>query len=247
MSKAPIIPPCSLLPWDSKFWRFPVAKINEHKVTTDTLDSALSWSNMNSVRCLYFAADPRCGTTLRAISDAGGQFVDFRMDLEARLYSVDESNSSCFIFRPATSLDLPLIRTIALKSHKDSRFFKDTHFNQVGAAELYAKWIERDLKEHHLIVATKLNQPGIPLGYVSCQMESENRGRIGLIAVDAQFRGQGLGRGLLNNALAYFESRDRLQVRVATQGSNVNALRLYEGSGFKTIETIAWFHLWFSN
>jgi len=235
------------LTWDSEFWGFPVAKINPRRLTPETLAIALEWSRSNEIRCLYFAADPSCRITLQSISDAGGQFADFRIDLELHNQPVKPCQSPVFQFRPATSHDLPYTQKIARVSHDDTRFFKDTHFNQDRAAELYAKWIERDLNEHHLMVATKIDQPEIPVGYVTCQMESENRGRIGLIAVDAQFRGQGLGRGLLNNALAYFESHGMSQVRVATQGSNVNALRLYEGAGFKTIETVAWFHLWFSN
>lgn len=236
---------CTMLDWDSHFWGFPVARMNESILNEESLGSALEWCGQRKVRCLYFPADGTDCNTLRLAGEAGFRFVDVRIDLEARLESEVSSDSVYSAIRVYRDLDLPELQSIARCAHSDTRFFKDMNFDRKRAAELYAHWIQRDAREHLVLVCNQSSPRSRIVGYVSCQSELSGVGRIGLIAVEKQARGEGVGKELVKAAIEFFARKSLLSVRVATQVSNVAAIRLYEGTGFKTCETRVWFHKWF--
>jgi dTDP-4-amino-4,6-dideoxy-D-galactose acyltransferase len=232
---------CTHLPWDSEFWGFPVARISSPTLTEETLQYALAWSAQNHIRCLYFAADGTSGETLRLAAAGGFRFVDMRVELEKAPLSPAPAVAG---IRRATPDDLPELLTIARASHRDTRFFKDLQFEQGRAADLYARWIEQDLRSQVVLVAAAREERRVT-GYVTCQLAG-TAGRIGLIAVDGQAQGRGVGRALVQASLGWFADHSADHVRVATQATNVKALRLYESAGFMTAEVKAWFHRWFS-
>ncbi len=77
-------------------------------------------------------------------------------------------------------------------------------------------------------------QNGQLVGYCFAAMVEEE-GQITRLAVLPTARGQGIGRSLLNYALAYCQSQAASRVLINTQQSNEASLRLYEGFGFRRI------------
>ena len=71
----------------------------------------------------------------------------------------------------------------------------------------------------------------MPVGLITLQAKA-GIGSIGLIAVDAAFRGRGLGTALIRAALEWCAGRGCSIVEVVTQGRNLAATRLYESNGF---------------
>lgn len=236
---------CSLLTWDTGHWGLRIGRVIGHTLTRDTAKEVLSWCSENRIQCLYFAADGACRQTLENAWANGFRFVDVRVDMEMGPAEVPGSAPPDVSCREATADDLPPLERLARAMHEDTRFFKDTRFDPVKAADLYALWIARDLREHRVFVAEPSGEPKRMLGYVSASEEGDKGGRIGLIAVDPAARGRGVGRLLLRHALASFRSRGIQSVKVATQGTNVPALRLYENCGFKVADVKVWFHRWF--
>jgi ribosomal protein S18 acetylase RimI-like enzyme len=47
-------------------------------------------------------------------------------------------------------------------------------------------------------------------------------------------------------AMATSGEQGAKKIRVATQGANVAALKLYEKAGFRVCDVKIWFHKWFS-
>jgi dTDP-4-amino-4,6-dideoxy-D-galactose acyltransferase len=238
---------CTLLSWDSDHWGFPVARLNSHHLTEDSAGEAIRWSERHKIRCLYFAADGTSAETLRAAWDNGFRFVDVRVDLEKTLSEppdADEDGGSC---RDALPEDLPAMERLARTAHEDTRFFKDAGFDRGKARDLYALWIARDLREHKVFASLSTGHPANLSGYVSVIASGHGEGRIGLVAVDAGARGGGLGGLLVRRALTWCRSSGAVSARVATQATNVAALRLYGNCGFKTADVKVWFHRWFGD
>ena len=235
---------CTPLAWDSTFWGFPVAKLNDSRLTRESLRGALDWAAREKTRCLYFAADASDGETLRLASEGGFRFVNVRLDMEKHLAGGFEGESTALGIRISRAADLVAIKDIARYSHGNTRFFKDISFDRTRAAELYAKWIERDAREHVVLVFTMSDNAKTIVGYVTCQIEAPGTGRIGLIAVAREVRGKGLGCELVKAALRWFGDRSIMTVCAATQACNVPALRLYESAGFKARESRVWLHWW---
>ena len=50
---------------------------------------------------------------------------------------------------------------------------------------------------------------------------------------------------LLNAAMSAAAKLGAKKIRVATQGTNVAALKLYEKAGFRVCDVKIWFHRWF--
>lgn len=85
-----------------------------------------------------------------------------------------------------------------------------------------------------------------PLGYVSCHLDPvKHEGLIGLVGVDAEFRGKGIGRNLVLAAMAWFGTQAAREVKVVTQGNNRAAQRLYQQCGFLSSDLQLWYHKWY--
>jgi ribosomal protein S18 acetylase RimI-like enzyme len=104
---------------------------------------------------------------------------------------------------------------------------------------LPASWIDRKWRTMQSELA---NHPddcfvaeldGEVVGYVTTSIIPEYRvGRIPDLAVDARLRGQGLGRRLLDHALAHFRTRGLRLARIETLSHNEVGRHLYPALGF---------------
>ncbi|ATC64727.1 hypothetical protein CMV30_12575 [Nibricoccus aquaticus] len=238
--------PCVLLPWDTNFFGFRIGRVKDSQLTEISTAAILEWSEKQNIRCLYFSGDGTHAETLQLAFRAGFQFIDVRVELALSLESTSAYSEPEDVIRSASPTDLGNLQALARKSHYDTRFFKDLGFPRHRAQDLYGEWIQRDLKIHHVIMATCPGERDRPAGYITCQIDPEIRqGRIGLIAVDTQSQGKGIGRALVHAGLNWFRASHCSIVNVATQASNLPALRLYQAVGFRHIESSVWFHHWF--
>lgn len=238
------MPNCRHLAWDSDFWGFPVAKLEVSLLREGEAENVLEWCQANEIRCLYFAADGSDAETLQRANQAGFQFVDVRVDLEWNAYARSVAASVELPVRQVAETDLEDLKVIARTAHHDTRFFKDLNFDRLKCAMLYEKWIDRDFKVGQVLGFFPDNRADVG-GYVTFTQQSSEIARIGLIAVAESLRGRGGGRMLLNAAMSAAAELGANKIRVATQGTNVAALKLYEKAGFRVCDVKIWFHRWF--
>jgi ribosomal protein S18 acetylase RimI-like enzyme len=72
------------------------------------------------------------------------------------------------------------------------------------------------------------------LGYISTRMDREAaKGRIPNLAVDATVRGRGIGRKLIEHALAYLRGEGMAFVMIETMENNPAGQHLYPSFGFQ--------------
>lgn len=238
---------CTLLEWDTRFWGFPIARIEPATLSSTALEEVLAWCSAHEIRCLYFRADGSCPRTLALAFLGGFRFVDVRVELDLSLPvpPITHRNPEPDIVRPATVEDLPVLRELAASAHRDSRFFKDDSFDAKRVGDLYRAWIDRDFVRHFVLTCESSKHPGQPCGYVTCVCHANStEGQIGLIAVAPEHVGRGLGTRLMHAALNWFEKEGLRTVKVVTQAPNVRAMRLYETIGFRTSNVTLWFHKW---
>jgi dTDP-4-amino-4,6-dideoxy-D-galactose acyltransferase len=74
--------------------------------------------------------------------------------------------------------------------------------------------------------------------------DKNERGDIGLLAVAADKRGQGLGIQIVNGALQEFKAKGYELAQVVTQQDNIPACRLYERCGFTVEKVENFYHFW---
>ena len=237
-------PNCRHQDWDSDFWGFPVGKLEGSLLREGDEDRVLEWCQTNEIRCLYFAAEGSDAETLQRAHGAGFQFVDVRVDLECDAPARCVAAPVELPVRRLAESDLEVVKLIARTAHYDTRFFKDLNFGRLKCAMLYEKWIDRDFEVGQMLgfFPDHLAEAG---GYVTFSQESSEIARIGLIAVEESLRGRGGGRILLDAAMSAAAESGAKKIRVATQGTNVAALKLYEKAGFRVCDVKIWFHRWF--
>lgn len=78
--------------------------------------------------------------------------------------------------------------------------------------------------------------PDIPIGCVVCKSESHRnrrmRGYIGMLAVESDYRGRGIAKTLVTNAIKKMQKDGCDEIMLETEVENLAALNLYEGMGF---------------
>jgi glycosyltransferase involved in cell wall biosynthesis/GNAT superfamily N-acetyltransferase len=230
-------PPCEILAWDTEFWGFPVARVLAERLDRQEARRAAAWSDGAGVRCTFLLADGDDGDTAEAARAVGFWPVDTRITLRRPAAGAPaEPRPGSPTTRPATEVDRDELTRLARDAHTDTRFFFDRNFPRQRAAELYERWLERGFGgDRELLVA---EEGGRAIGYVLLATEPPG---IDLIAVAADARGRGVGKALVEAAVARFPGSP---VSVVTQGRNVAAIRLYEAAGFRAASSSVWYHRW---
>ena len=84
-----------------------------------------------------------------------------------------------------------------------------------------------------------------PAGYCWSRIQEngkgESWGRIGMVGVDPEYRGRGLGRDLLLAGLAYLRGKGLRLARLTVDSENTVACALYHSIGFTLRETSLWY------
>jgi dTDP-4-amino-4,6-dideoxy-D-galactose acyltransferase len=235
--------PCELLPWDSAFFGVTIARARVDALTPEIVLSIEDWCRAHAVRCLYFAARPDDPETIELAERRGYHLVDERLTVGRDLVGV--SQDLPWSIRPVRDGDLPTLRRIARTAHLDTRFFFDRRFPPDQARALYDEWIRASCDGFAQAVLVA-DGGASPQGYVTCHVASDKlNGSIGLIAVDAEAQGKGLGRALVEGAMAWLSGQGVRHMTIVTQSRNLVAQRLYERCGFIAERLQLYYHLWF--
>lgn len=229
-------PAVHVLPWDSDFFGFTVARIAGAGPGGRGLGEAVAGCRAAGVRCAYLLCGIEESATLVEAVRCGFRPVDVRVTLRARLASSSSGPSGA---RDAREGDLPDLRSLARSSFRDSRFFVDGKFATTKAEDLFQIWVERDFQSGSVVVA---EHEGRVAGFATARVD-EGEGVIGLVSVSPARRGLGVGRTVVSALLAKLADRVE-RARVVTQARNPGAIGLYEGLGFRTASLETWLHWW---
>jgi dTDP-4-amino-4,6-dideoxy-D-galactose acyltransferase len=238
--------PCQLLPWDSNFFGFRIARVNSTQLSKQKIEKILEWCQQNQIECLYFLADSDHPRTVYLAENHGFRFVDIRMTLQAIIPEPKPTGVPSAIIRNYYPSDLPDLVNIARSSFRRSRFYADPRFSPEACDLLYETWVKKECNTNPegVFVAEKDNQI---IGFITCQLSRERyMGSIGLIGVAGPSRGLGIGQSLIEHAVQWAHDHGTKQIEVITQGRNTQALRLYERVGFLTQHVQVWYHKWFN-
>jgi ribosomal protein S18 acetylase RimI-like enzyme len=235
--------PCKILDWDSEFFGFTIARVEGAGLTEESVERILNWSGENRISCLYFLCAPDDDRSVLLAEKNGFHLVDVRIELSWRAEKYSKATNT--VARKFQKSDLPELQQIASGAFRATRFYFDSHFDEDRGSALYREWITKSCDGYADAVFVTQHQSAIG-GFVTCHLDSPERGRIGLLGVSDEARGVGLGHGLVKTAQLYFANRGVKEVSVVTQARNLPAQRLYQANGFRTHSTHLWYHKWLS-
>jgi dTDP-4-amino-4,6-dideoxy-D-galactose acyltransferase len=164
--------------------------------------------------------------------------VVFKQKLQAHAVAPLVQTEIIELFEPNKALV-----DLALQSGLYSRFKVDENFKNQEFERLYTKWIEnsfdtgKNARVFGYVSEEKL------LGFVTLGVKN-NIPDIGLIAVDEQARGQGIGSKLLQFLYALLLHEQQQELTVTTQGKNLPAMAFYQKNFFEVFSTTYIYHVW---
>ncbi|MEB6334565.1 dTDP-4-amino-4,6-dideoxy-D-galactose acyltransferase [Serratia rhizosphaerae] len=144
--------------------------------------------------------------------------------------------------RPATAADIPVLQAAAAQAFAASRF-RAPWYPPADSGRFYATWIEKAVLgtfDHLCLLA--LDRRGQPEGFVSLRDIGGDEARIGLLAAFPGAGGKGIGARLMAAAVGWCQQQQLQRLRVATQISNIAALRLYQRHGAVIDSTAYWLY-----
>ena len=143
--------------------------------------------------------------------------------------------------RPATRADVPAIGRLGALLVRTHYEFDTKRFLPVTqeTSSRYGSFLGSQMAEPHVCVLVA-EREGKVIGYTYAAVEGYDymalRGPAGAlydIVVDPEYRGQGVGRQLLDATLAFLKSHGAPRVVLSTAERNEAAQRLFEKAGFR--------------
>ncbi|MDN0089119.1 dTDP-4-amino-4,6-dideoxy-D-galactose acyltransferase [Yersinia nurmii] len=238
------------LNWESEFFQRHSAKLN-------LSDSAplLNPAELGAYALVQAKIPAHRLDWVDALNPLGFRLVESEIDLSLPIGTetasvVDHSGtatSSAFpdmlaagSVRIATELDIPQLRSAAASAFALSRF-RAPWYEPQDSGRFYALWAEKAVLgtfDHQcLLVVDSHNQA---IGFVTLRSLQDGSARIGLLAAFPGAAGQGIGTKLMSAAKQWCQHHGLQRLHVATQMSNVAALRLYIRSGASIESTAYW-------
>lgn len=175
------------------------------------------------------------------LQQSGFIFVEGELDLFLPIsipaLPLDEVN-----YTVAQSSDIPVIRDIAACSFQFSRF-RSPWYSAEDNSRFYALWAEKGVMGQfdHCCLLVKDTKQQIQ-GFVTLKIVDDNDVRIGLLAVNAMMRNQQIGSRLLQSSIQWCQQHKKNGLWIATQSSNIPALRLYQKAGAIIEKSYYWFY-----
>lgn len=238
-----------ILDFDTKLFGIRVAKFKDKALTSEKAKKAIGQCKDNKIKCLYATFDTNDYATLRTAVEHGFIITDIRVNLVKNLPTVDNNKGDVRngfqIYETVGPDDVPCLVQISKDISKGSRFAFDKQLPAGGAGDLYALWMHNCIQKKvadKIFVAREI-ETGKAVGVVTCKNKSDC-GQIILIGINNRHRRKGIASFLLKHTCSYFRGEGCEKVEVATQGSNIPSLRLYQKNGFLTDKVSVVFHLW---
>lgn len=141
--------------------------------------------------------------------------------------------------RLAEQSDRSACLDIARTAFTHDRFHADARIPNNLADRLKETWVVNALNGRADAVLV-VEDGATVAGFVTC-MVTFDVASIDLIGVATGHQGRGLGKALVQGALAHYAGRKKV-MRVGTQDSNENSLSLYEGQGFQRKQLQVTYH-----
>ncbi|QCX39132.1 GNAT family N-acetyltransferase [Aureibaculum algae] len=228
--------------WDSEFFGYKVAKIETSKVNEFQLAGLLKTLRNKNFELVYVFLKEKINN--KNLIDFNIELIDEKVTYFKRVNEASYYEKNIIEY----GLEYPTeqMLDLAVQSGKYSRFNYDKRIAKKKFEELYKKWI---INSVNLSIAKntlvyKVNDSILGMLTLS---EKNGKGDIGIVAVDEEYRGKGIGKTLLNAAEKWTYDNNYTKIQVVTQGFNIPACKLYENRGFLKDKTEFVYHCWLKN
>jgi dTDP-4-amino-4,6-dideoxy-D-galactose acyltransferase len=231
------------LEFDTRIFGFKVAKILPSKIKPIELQNILEALRLEEVKLVYWASDEKDENIQKAAAMSGvlaDRKVTYFMTVEQAQNNLkQDSHITEYCHTKPNNELLALAFTVG----ENSRFKTDKRISEAVRKNIYGNWMENSTNHkiaNHVLVYSKDN---VIAGMITLG-EKNNRGDIGLLAVNKDYQGLGIGSSLVFAAQKQFIKKGYKNLQVVTQIQNTSACRLYERCGYVEEKVENFYHFW---
>ncbi len=230
------------LSWDSEFFRCKVGKIHCNSKTLSLLPTIITQAKSLNFHLIYvFSEIP---LTAEAIKNEQIQLTDKKVTYLKLVSKTEPDKHIVSVSDKIADVDRNQLIELAYESGRYSRFRIDRKISEVQFKHLYKLWIEKSLRRQNAEDVLVYKKEELIAEMITMGLKNE-RGDIGLVAVDYKYRGRGIGSKLISAVEHAFFNRQVRWLQVVTQADNIPACKLYESYGFSLEKMEYVYHLWF--
>ncbi len=222
------------LQWDSDFFNLKTGRTSLYKATASDVSELIEEKQKERYDVVYLFVQHIDADAKQLIFNSGGILADNKTTYHKHIDSNDDIEVSPTIKIYNEALTNELLK-LAIDSGHKSRFASDPRLISFFP-ELYKQWIEKSLTGQLADVVMVYWHNQQITGFVTAKINNKH-GQIGLIAVDAQARGRGIGKQLLQAIHQWYFQQQVESCTVVTQLQNNEACRLYEKTGY-TLQSV---------
>jgi dTDP-4-amino-4,6-dideoxy-D-galactose acyltransferase len=234
-----------ILDWDSSFFKYKVAMLRQPLYNYNELSNALQNLKSEQVKLVYWSPENQNNIDEENVISLGGKLVDiktvYRINLDGK--SLDDFKRDEKVKEYSDVIVHPDLLTLAYESGIWSRYKVDENIGNQKFEELYKIWMEQSVAKK-IAKTILVTHKGTRLTGMITLGEKEGIGNIGLVAVNAEQRGKGLGFALFQEMFRWFIQHGYKIITVVTQEANVSACRFYEKCGFEKLSAQRFYHFW---
>ena len=237
---------CSLVPWDSETFGFPVAQINlvelgEGAQARGMLQEFEAWCAVHGVRLVSCRLDHTQLRESMALEGLGFRFVEMVHGL--RLDTLEGIAAPRHVIQvvKAARDDLESIEEIAYSAFTTGRFLIDWRLAPELSKRRYATWARTsfDVPRQTLL---KAEFDGELVGFFIVEHRSDRRVYWHLTAIAPHWQGKGIGLSLWQTMLIRHRTEGATVVETTISGHNSPAINLYSRLGFSFASAHMTFH-----
>jgi len=225
------------LDWDSKFFNKKIASVHLTEFKKASFLKTLQKAKTNEIKLLYVFCHKDVILPDSFLNSVQGIHADTKLTFEglSKPYEVMEYDSY--------SSNLELIN-LAFISGEHSRFNRDKkNFSRQEFERLYKEWINKSISKD---LADKIYvtyyQSKIS-GFITLKTNKKGIGEVGLISVNPEIQGKGVGSDLLNKGSDFFFRNGIKQIQIPTQKQNDTACQFYRKHNFHVTHAENVYHI----
>ncbi|BET98486.1 dTDP-4-amino-4,6-dideoxy-D-galactose acyltransferase [Xenorhabdus taiwanensis] len=225
------------LAWESQFFGLTTARLN---FSSDV--AALMVADLDQYALVQTKVAAQQTGIIDELSALGFSLVEGEVDL--RLSIEAEDISGIYTGKELISAkqeDISVLKAVAARVFTASRF-RTPWYQPDDSGRFYAAWVEKAVLgtfDHQCLLIH--DERGQIAGFVTLRDIGNNEARIGLLAAVPGHH-QGIGKKLMSAAQQWCHNHQIQWLRVATQISNITALRLYTRCGAIIESTAYWLY-----
>jgi dTDP-4-amino-4,6-dideoxy-D-galactose acyltransferase len=229
------------LEWDSVFFGYKVALISFDQNGKNHVDELIEEIISKGIRLTYVLTSPSDDYLNDIIKRTGGILADTRIKYSKNTEPHYEFKN---IIKEFTD-NKPTIELteLAIQAGKYSRFRIDENFTNNEYERLYKQWLINSLNKE-LAFKVLVAIEGIQITGFTTLGDKNSCADIGLVAVDRNFTGRGIGTDLVHYADNTAYNMNYHEIKVVTQKRNQIACNLYEKCNFQVENITNIYHFW---